>query len=548
MKPSLPGPATRPIAALVLLSFLFFFFNLGAYSLKEPDEGRYAEIPREMVESGDWLVPHLDYVRYFEKPPLLYWTVALSYKVFGINEWAFRFPNALFALMTVLSLYIFARKWFPEQVAFLSSVILMSAFGFFSMARIETTDMLFTFWLFLSLLSFYDHYRQQHRGMLSLFYISLALATLTKGPVAILLMVLAVLPFLLIERRLSFLKELHLPWGVPLFLLVAAPWFIAISLKEKQFFSFFFIDQHLLRFLTEKHKRTGPIYYFLPVLFGGLFPWSLLIPRSVVALWRRSELTIFFLWSLVIFLFFSLSKSKLPPYILPLFPSVSLILGYFFQKEWDTRRIARPEKITYFVVFCLFASAAFLFSTSLLQPLINRLLPGPPFAPPDHMTRLALLMGVASSLCALTLLFLRARLSLLFVSLGLFSLVIVTVLTLHTETIDAFNSTKHLSAIINGYGAEAEYVVNYGSFEESVPFYTHRRVYMAAYSGELQMGSEYPDAKAFFLSEDAFARLMQSKAKVFVILKAKRVQKLQDLGLTNVRTLACQGEKCLIRN
>ena len=255
MKPSLPGPATRPIAALVLLSFLFFFLNLGAYSLKEPDEGRYAEIPREMIESGDWLVPHLDYVRYFEKPPLLYWTVALSYKVFGINEWAFRFPNALFALMTVLSLYIFARKWFPEQVAFLSSVILMSAFGFFSMARIETTDMLFTFWLFLSLLSFYAHYRQQHRGMLSLFYISLALATLTKGPVAILLMVLAVLPFLLIERRLSFLKELHLPWGVPLFLLVAAPWFIAISLKEKQFFSFFFIDQHLLRFLTEKHKR-----------------------------------------------------------------------------------------------------------------------------------------------------------------------------------------------------------------------------------------------------------------------------------------------------
>ncbi len=329
------SPLARSVAVILLLSAIFLFFNLGAYSLKEPDEGRYAEIPREMVESGDWLVPHFDYVRYFEKPPLLYWATALSFRAFGVNEWAFRLPNALFALLCVLSLYLFARRPFGEVTAFLSAIILMSAFGFFAMGRVVTTDMLFTFLLCLSLLSFDSFYRTGRRRQLCLFYISLGLATLTKGPVAILLMGATIVPFLLAEGRLRFIKELRLFWGIPLFLAVAAPWFIAISLKEGEFFSFFFVDQHLMRFLTTRHKRTGPVYYFIPVVLGGLFPWSLFIPRAVVQAWRRSEMRLFFIWSLVVFVFFSLSRSKLPPYVLPLFPSVSLIIAAFVQARWS---------------------------------------------------------------------------------------------------------------------------------------------------------------------------------------------------------------------
>src|SRR5512137_733665 len=126
------------IGILLVLSYVFLFSGLGSYSLKEPDEGRYAEIPREMVESGDYTVPRLNDVRYFEKPPLLYWAVSLSYKVFGISEWSFRFPNALAAALSAFCLFFFVRRWTDDFAAFLGSLVLLSSFGFFAMARIVT--------------------------------------------------------------------------------------------------------------------------------------------------------------------------------------------------------------------------------------------------------------------------------------------------------------------------------------------------------------------------------------------------------------------------
>ena len=146
---------------LLVLSYAFVFHGLGSYSLKEPDEGRYAEIPREMVQSGDFTVPRLNDVRYFEKPPFLYWSVAASYKLFGINEWSFRFPNALAAVLCVFSLFFFLRRWVDEKAAFLASLVLLSSPGFFAMARIVTTDMILAFWLFLSLLCFYEYYQER---------------------------------------------------------------------------------------------------------------------------------------------------------------------------------------------------------------------------------------------------------------------------------------------------------------------------------------------------------------------------------------------------
>ena len=203
---------TTPVAhilALLLLAFIFFFNGIGSYSLKEPDEGRYAEIPREMVETGDYVVPHLDYVRYFEKPPLFYWAVALSYKLFGVSEGSFRFPNAFSAFLCVLALYFLGRRWFGSRIAFLSATILISSLGFFAMARVVTLDMFFTLWLFLSLLFFYGFYRERKPLFIYLFYAALALATLTKGPVAVILLGATIFIHLLLDRNLSFLKQMR---------------------------------------------------------------------------------------------------------------------------------------------------------------------------------------------------------------------------------------------------------------------------------------------------------------------------------------------------
>ena len=361
------------LLVLTFLAGLFFFYALGSYSLKEPDEGRYAEIPREMVEQGDYLVPHLNYVRYFEKPPLLYWGTALSYKLFGANEWSFRIPNATMALLCVIILYLFAQVWFDTRTAFLSALILMPSFGFFAMAHIVTIDMLFAVLLCAALLCFYEYYRRQKRLFIYLFYLSLALATLAKGPVSLILMGVTILLFLATEKKLSFIRQLLDVRALLLFALVTIPWFLIISLKEKGFFHFFFIDQHLLRFLTTKHKRSGPLYYFITVILGGMFPWCIFLPRAIVDLWRTRALRLFFIWSMVVFVFFSISGSKLPPYILPVFPALSLILGYFFSQpgRWEVPPLL--ERRIFCCVLFLITLGTFIHTSGLLDASINKM-------------------------------------------------------------------------------------------------------------------------------------------------------------------------------
>jgi 4-amino-4-deoxy-L-arabinose transferase-like glycosyltransferase len=352
--------STKHIIALFLFSYDFFFYGIGDYSLKEPDEGRYAEIPREMNELHDYVVPHLNYVRYFEKPPLLYWINALSFKLFGTNEWALRFPNASCAFLCVIFLFFFLRRWFDESMAFLSSVILITSFGFFALARIATTDMLFTMCLFFALLFFYGFYREKKPFLIYLFYLALAGATLAKGPVALILMGGTILVFLFTEHNFHFLSEMKIPKGLGIYFAITLPWIIAISVREKEFLYFFIVDQHILRFLTSKHHRSGPVYYFLPVFFGGMFPWSIFVPRAMAGIWKKKELRLMLVWVLVVFTFFSFSGSKLPPYILPVFPPMAIVLGHLFHEKWQSPINKKWEAPAYTLFFLLLGGAGLL--------------------------------------------------------------------------------------------------------------------------------------------------------------------------------------------
>jgi 4-amino-4-deoxy-L-arabinose transferase-like glycosyltransferase len=533
------------VACILLLSYLFFFHALGDYSLKEPDEGRYAEIPREMVESGNYIVPYLNYARYFEKPPLLYWSVALSYRAFGISEWSFRFPNAMFAFLSVLALYLLGRRWFGPQSAFLSALMLISSMGFFSMARIVTTDMLLSFCLTVALLCFYGYYREKKSPFLYVFYAALALGTLTKGPIAILLMALSIVVWLGIEGRLSFLKELKWARGIALFLVLTAPWFIAVSVMEKQFFYFFFVDQHFLRFLTSKHKRTGPIYYFVPVLFGGLFPWSILLPRAVGRFFALKEVRLFLIWSAVAFLFFSVSKSKLPPYILPIFPALSLAVGHLFQTAWRARAEQWKENMLFIPVFLAISCLAGLHAAGFLDSRIPSSYAIAPALP--YLRPFAIIIGIAALLAAVLIVVRKLRSTSVFAVLLGFQCVLILALVLNIKAIDPINTTRQLAETINRLAQKNDVIVTYGSFEETLPFYTRRPVVLAAYTGELKMGSEYPDAAGRFIDEKAFVGLFQSPQKVFCVLKTKKLARLRQLGLEPV-VLGHEGEKSLICN
>jgi len=535
------------LLAVLALSYPLFFYSLGNYSLKEPDEGRYAEIPREMVETGDYLVPRLDYVRYFEKPPLLYWACALSYNVFGVSEWSFRFPNALAALLCVLATYLFAARRFTNRTGFISAIMLATSFGFFAMARIATIDMLLSFLLFAAVLCFYEFYRGERRLFLYLFSAALALAFLAKGPVAIVLPVATIVLFLYFEKRLSFIRKLVSAKAFLLFAAIAAPWFVLVSLREKEFFRFFFIDQNILRFLTTKHKRSGPPYYYLPVLFGGLFPWSIFIPRAVVRFWKKKELRLLSIWCLVVFTFFSVSGSKLPPYILPLFPALSIILGCLFEEMRQQRIHFLVETIVYLLFFALLAVGGLAVGSGLLDRHLAGIVDFPDLSAGIHS--LALWMAVVS-LAALAV-FAAGRMrspGALFFLLSAFSLSIALGIMAHVQVVDRFNTTKQLALEARTFRKDNLSVVNYGSFDETLPFYLGGRTLLVDFKGELEMGSKYPDSKAAFLGQDEFVRLFRSDRPVLVVFKARRSDGLRRLGLGKDAPVLCRAGRCLMAN
>ena len=537
------------LLVIVTLSYVFFFHALGDYSLKEPDEGRYAEIPREMVETGDYIVPHLNYVRYFYKPPFFYWMAAISYKLFGINEWSFRSANALFALLSVLFLYFFSRKWFNESIAFLSSLILMSSLGFFFMARIVTLDMCFSFLLFASLLCFYGYYRDRSSLLLYFFYAFMGFATLTKGPAAVILLGGAILIFLVTEKKVSFLRELKLLKGVALYACIVLPWIIAISLREKEFLHFFFIEEHVLRFTTTQHKRSGPLYYFIPVLLGGMFPWSFFIPRGLITLWKMKELRLFIIWSAVVFCFFSISGSKLPPYILPIFPALSLVMGYFFYLNRARFAGRNREIILYGVVFGIFSLVALLRVYDPFLELIGRLSENAPEVA-GELKYFALSISVLSA-AAVCLLFPKTLNRYIFIFLILigYSLSFACVLVgFHVDMIDRLKTSKGLAMAINQKKGTFDYLVSYDCYQQALPFYTKSRVILADHAGELRMGSKYEDAKGYFISESEFVRLLSSEKKILFVAEDDAIERVQGKTLASIERIHCQNEICVGAN
>jgi 4-amino-4-deoxy-L-arabinose transferase-like glycosyltransferase len=534
------------LLALLICSYVFFFLNLGAYSLKEPDEGRYAEIPREMVERGDYLVPRLNYVRYFEKPPLLYWVTAASFKIFGIDEWSARLPNAVMAFFTVLITYACTACRFGRRTALISSLLFTSSFGFFSMARIVTTDMLFSFLLFASLVCFYWFYLEQKPVFIYLFYAALAFAVLAKGPVAIVLLGATIVLFLFFEKRLSFMKEVASPAGLALFAVIAVPWFVVMCIREKGFFDFFFVDQHILRFFTSKHKRSGPFYYFFPVLFGSLFPWSFFLPRAIGRYWKIPELRLFLIWSFLVFIFFSVSGSKLPPYILPIYPALAIVVGYLFNQEWEKGGIPRAELFFYGIVFFSFGLTGITVGTGLVGGYLTALFDST--VPLKDVRGFAILVGLTSFIILCSLLFRRIKTYRgIFFLFGLFSMAVILGLMSHVHVIDQVKTTKQIASELKKRTTATDIVVNYRSFDETLPFYLARRTYIADYRGELRMGSAYPDASPFFLNNEELRQLDRSGRKVFVVMKEKHLSRLGDLGL-EMDILKRGDERVLVGN
>jgi len=333
----LSGQRRGVMFALLIVALSWVVLD-GFRGLYNPDEGRYAEIPREMLASGDYVVPRLNGLVYIEKPPLQYWATALSLAAFGMSEWAARLYTSLAGLATVLATAWLARRLWGTSAAWRAGIMLASSLMVMLMSHQLTLDMSLTLYTTLTLVTFCAAQAaasaRERTRLMWLAWASAAGAFLTKGLVAGVLPVLALGGYSLLQRDFRPWQRLGLTLGLPLFLVICLPWLVLIQHRLPQFFDFFIVREHFQRFTTLVEQRYQPWWFFLEVLALGCLPWLVPVARALATGWRRSVAAgefdvrrLLWVWSVVVLVFFSASDSKLIPYILPMFPALALLAG-----------------------------------------------------------------------------------------------------------------------------------------------------------------------------------------------------------------------------
>jgi 4-amino-4-deoxy-L-arabinose transferase-like glycosyltransferase len=332
----------RPLIFLLSLSAFFFFLGLGRFPLLEPDEGRNAEVAREMLALHDFITPHFNHLVYLDKPALYFWMVAGSFKLFGLNEWAARFPSALMALGTVLLAWLMGRRMLGSRAAFLGACVVASSPLVIAFSRHVIFDITLTFLVTLSMFFFWcaDDEASRRQGFDYLAFAVMGLAAITKGPVGFLLPLLSILAYAFLRGRFRELRRIR--WGICWLILLAVslPWFLAVTIRHPDFPRYAFWEESLVRFATPALHRSGGPFYYAPVYLVGFFPWSFFLLfaglnrlRHWKILGEETQRARLFLlaWLGVIFVFFSLSRSKLPGYLLPAAAPIGLLMA----SVWD---------------------------------------------------------------------------------------------------------------------------------------------------------------------------------------------------------------------
>lgn len=342
---------------IIVLAALPFLLQLGSRGLNEPDEGRYVEIGREMLVTGDFLVPRLHGVPHVAKPPLTYWSIAASLGLFGMNETAARLPAALAAIFAVFLTADLARRMYGRRGAPTAAWLLASALGFFLMGRVQTTDMILAASVVAAMHGAWRFRSAASRGTRLQFFLALAVGFLAKGPVAVAIVLLGLIGAAVFERRRRPLGVVASLWGWGLFLLLALPWYLLMAAEIPGLIEHW-LGYELVQRVTEGVKRNKPFWYFAVVLPLEVWPWTDLLLALVPRIWRlrrRPREAYLAGWISFPFLMFTLSQSKLPTYMVPLIPAaallvVPLVLGLIGRPEQVGRRWRPLVALNWFLV------------------------------------------------------------------------------------------------------------------------------------------------------------------------------------------------------
>jgi 4-amino-4-deoxy-L-arabinose transferase-like glycosyltransferase len=513
---------------LALLAAMLWFATLPLRPLFNPDEGRYAEIPREMLASGDWAIPHLNGLLYIEKPPLQYWATAVSLAIFGQNELGARLYTALCALGAVLAAALAARRLWGSRAAIRAAAFLSSMLLFLIMGQLLTLDMSLTAYMTVALAAFLAAQSaapRLERLLMLAAWAATALGVLTKGPVAAAIPAAVLVLYSLWSRDFAPWRRLHAGAGAVLFAAIAVPWFVVAAHRVPGFLEFFFIHEHVARYLTPSANREQVWWFFAPVLLLGSLPWTLPALRALFSGWRRRaagfDAPLFLrLWVLFALAFFSVSDSKLIPYLLPALPALAL-LAAGLPEELLERDVMRTALMTVGVavalgVACLLAPSRIVptertaYFLALVRPL----------------AQIAALLAV-SGLYALTQRRRGVTRCVVFLGMG-WCLAGLVCLRAAAALAPVYSGVELYRALPNVPAGAPVYSV--ATYDQSLPFYWRRTLELVAYRGELDFGlerdpgAEEPDIDRFILrwdgAADAYAVMDR---KTFAALAARGV-------------------------
>jgi len=536
------------LAAAATLVALASFATIGFFPLSEPDEARYAEIPREMLLRGDWVTPHLNYVKYFEKPPLMYWLVAATFAAAGFSEFAARAWPVVFGLSSIAMVFVLGRAMWNREAGALAAALLATFPLHFGMSQILTLDMPLSAMLTLASGSFWLAYARprQRRGWVLVFYAMLAAALLTKGPVALVLTGGIIAAFIAVRREWSIVRWLLSPSGILLFLAIALPWHFLVAQRNPEFFDFYIVDQHFNRYLRPQEHRE-PIWFFVPVVLGGAAPWSLLplaAPRLMAAKIRAllagrvGAGTLFcVLWAAVVFTFFSLSGSKLATYIIPLFPPLALLL-------------ARTLQHTRHRHAALFASGASLMLVAGILCACGNLAVRE-FVDDPNGPIIASRLGLAAVVLTACGIVARAKARRQQTGTAL-AVLLLGVLLLQLVAISGRGLAPDYRALGEAIAAQArgdDIVVSYHHYTQGIPLYGGRRTAIVAARGELTFGSRQGDHSEYFWETDAeLIRRWSTEQRLFLVISRTELEEIRTTLQPPPRTIAGAGKKVVVVN
>lgn len=473
----------RPIIFILLLVALggfLFFFRLNSPALTDPDETFYAQTAKEMLHKGEWITPYLYGKPQFEKPAFFYWLVKVSYKVFGVNEFAARFPSAVFGLIGVILMYLLGSLLFGRRAGAFAAVIFASNVEYVILARACVTDMVLTVFMLLGAYRFFCGYITGKRFYYVLSGLAFGLAVLTKGPVFAVLAIGVFLGFLIFAKDLASVRKMPVVWMILAYLAVTVPWYLAVyKLHGNTFITEFFGFQNVTRFMASEHKIGSQVYYNIPIIMGGFFPWSVFLPFGLwhmfkkarskdPALAREKKGSIFTLiWFFVIFLFFTASSTKLPTYIFPSFIALALIVGVLwddFLKAGSDIIIKRGLGISYYVLMATVAVGS-------LVAIIFLYFDYPSVLDGVTLICLFVIFGMALSLAAFKRRYFLLSFFLIVYAVGI---LLFPMDLLVLPEIERYETSKEVSAKLMTYMRDGEELGAEGNYRPGLAFYTGR--------------------------------------------------------------------------